>query len=176
MFGIHKIKRFFLYKKDPYIETKTPDSSFKIPLVSPKGLYSKGEGEACLSMISGMQTFALPLQKHIDLKKGDVILTDDKNHIHFQYKDGKIEIKGDTIFNDNVTIKGNLEVEGDIKVKGDVEGQNMKAKNKVEAVNVEATADVAAGAIKLTQHTHPYSGNTITTGDAFTGVTLPPTP
>jgi len=120
--------------------------------ISPKGLYSKPKNEKAIviNLSNGNnQDVIMALQKDIELKDGDVYLTDDKNFIHFKYNDGIIEIKGDTIFDDNVTIKKDLTVNGNINC------------NKT----ITASTDVVGGGISLKSHTH--------TGDSG-GSTTPP--
>ncbi len=69
--------------------------------ISPKGLFSKPVNEKALiiNLSSGTnQDVAMALQKDVALEDGDVYLTDDKNFIHFKFKEGIIEVQGDTIF------------------------------------------------------------------------------
>ena len=125
----------------------------KAHYISPKGLYSRSMAEngLVLQILEDEgNKFVIPLQKAIDLKAGDVIITDDKNYIHFKFNDGTIEIQGDTTFNENVIINGTLHVVG--KITSDS--------------NIETSADVKAGSISLSTHVH--SG--VTTGPSNTGV------
>lgn len=120
--------------------------------ISPKGLYSKPKDEKAIviNLSNGNnQDVVLALQKDIELQDGDIYLTDDKNFIHFKFKEGIIEIQGDTIFDDNVTIKKDLTVNGKI----------------VCDTTITASADVVGGGISLKSHTH--------TGDSG-GTTSPP--
>ena len=59
----------------------------KAHYISPKGLYSRSisENGLVLQIIEDEgNKYVIPLQKAKDLKAGDVILTDDKNYIHFK--------------------------------------------------------------------------------------------
>ena len=94
----------------------------------------------------------IAIQKDIELKNGDVILTDDNNFIHFHFKDGTIEIKGDTTFDDNVTILKDLTVKGNINCDK----------------TITAKTDVVGGGKSLKSHTH-----NITSGSSA-GATTPP--
>lgn len=63
--------------------------------ISPKGLYAKPKGEnaVIIDMNGGnSQDVLLALQKEVDLKDGEVILTDDKSYIKFTFQDGGIEV------------------------------------------------------------------------------------
>ena len=120
--------------------------------ISPKGLFSKPQSENAIviNLSNGEnQDVVLALQKDIDLQDGDVYLTDDKNFIHFKFKEGIIEIQGDTIFDDNVTIKKDLTVNGNINCDK----------------TITASTNVVGGGISLKTHTH--------TGDSG-GTTSPP--
>lgn len=91
--------------------------------ISPKGLYSKPRNEKALviNLANGTnQDVVIALQKDVELQDGDVYLTDDKNFIHFKFKESIIEVQGDTVFNDNVKIKKDLRVIGTIIADVDV--------------------------------------------------------
>ncbi|MCW8930904.1 MAG: hypothetical protein OQL19_11770, partial [Gammaproteobacteria bacterium] len=67
----------------------------KAHYISPKGLYSKSitESGLVLQILEDEgNKFVIPLQKAIDLNDGDVIVTDDKSFIKFNFKSGAIEI------------------------------------------------------------------------------------
>lgn len=68
-------------------------------IISPKGLYSKPVETDAVNMpvMDGeTQMAVMPIQDFIDwIKDRDVILTDDKSYIHFQYEDGKLKISAD---------------------------------------------------------------------------------
>jgi hypothetical protein len=131
--------------------------------ISPKGLFSKPKDENAIviNLSNGAnQDVVLALQKDVDLQDGDVYLTDDKNFIHFKFKQGIIEIQGDAVFDDNVTIKKDLTVNGKI-----VCDTTIEAGISVTAPNVIGSTDVAGGGISLKSHTH--------TGDSG-GTTSPP--
>ena len=120
--------------------------------ISPKGLYSKPKNEKALviNLSKGTnQDVIMALQKDIELEDGDVYVTDDNNFIHFKFSKGIIEIKGDTIFDDNVTIKKNLTVNGKI-----VCDTTITAGISVTAPNVVGSTDVTSGGISLKSHTH----------------------
>lgn len=117
------------------VEIKSIGGVTQNRFISPKGLYSKPKNENAIviNLANGSnQDVVFALQKEVDLQDGDVILTDDKNFIHFKYKKGVIEIQGDTIFNDNVTINKDLTVKG----------------------NIICDGEVTAGTIDLSTHTH----------------------
>ena len=64
--------------------------------ISPKGLYSKPKNEKALviNLSNGSnQDVVMALQKDIELKDGDVYVTDDKSYIHFHFSDGGISLK-----------------------------------------------------------------------------------
>lgn len=64
--------------------------------ISPKGLYSKPVNEKAIviNLANGAnQDVVLSIQKDIELKDGDVYLTDDKSFIHFHFKDGNMTVK-----------------------------------------------------------------------------------
>lgn len=131
--------------------------------ISPKGLFSKPKNENALVISlskSRNQDVVIALQKDVELEDGDVYLTDDKNFIHFHYSNGVIEIKGDTIFDDNVTVKKDLTVEGKI-----VCNTTIEAGTSVTAPNIVGNTDVTGGGVSLKSHTH--------TGDSG-GTTSPP--
>ena len=131
--------------------------------ISPKGLFSKPKDENAIviNLSNGAnQDVVLALQKDVDLQDGDVYLTDDKNFIHFKFKQGIIEIQGDTIFDDNVTIKKDLTVNGKI-----VCDTTIEAGTSVTTPNVVGSTDVTGGGISVKSHTH--------TGDSG-GTTSPP--
>lgn len=72
-------------------------------LISPKGLYSRPMNEDSLTLdvlSSHSHAAVLPLQKTIDLRDGDVCVTDDKSIITLSYQDGNI-----TIISNNVNIR-----------------------------------------------------------------------
>lgn len=137
------IKRFI---KPGQYAVESIGGETKAHYISPKGLYSKSinENGLLLQIIEDEgNKFVIPLQKPIDLGDGDIIITDDKNYIHFHYSDGTLEIKGDTVFNNNVIINGTLHVVG----------------------NITTDADVLAGSISLSNHTH----GGVTVGAGSTG-------
>lgn len=116
-------------------------------LISPKGLYSKPKGENAIIINlskSRNQDVVMALQKEVELEDGDVCVTDDKNFIHFKFGDGIIEIKGDTIFDNNVTIKKDLTVNGKIVCNTSIEA----------GTTIKAGTEVTAGEISLTGHKH----------------------
>lgn len=112
--------------------------------ISPKGLYSKPKAEngIAISLSGGSnQDVIIAIQKEIELEENDVYLTDDKNFIHFKFKDGIIEIQGDTVFDDNVTIKKTLTV------------------NKIICLTtIDAAGDISANGISVTGHRHDETG------------------
>jgi len=64
--------------------------------ISPKGLYSKPKNEKAIviNLSNGNnQDVIMALQKDIELKDGDVYVTDDKSYIHFHFEDGEISLK-----------------------------------------------------------------------------------
>ena len=72
----------------------------KAHYISPKGLYSKSikENGLVLQIIEDEgNKFVIPLQKPIDLGDGDIIITDDKSFIKFNFKSGEIEVSADMI-------------------------------------------------------------------------------
>lgn len=158
-------------------------------LISPKGIYSKPKKETAivLNLANGTnQDVVLCLQKDIELEDNDVILTDDRNYIHFKYKNGIIEIQGDTVFNDGVTMLKDLRVKGKIICDTDIEvGQNITAQGVcgagsfagatggavVSDSNFETTADVKAGNVSL--KTHPHSQGVDSAGDTQQNVSAP---
>ncbi len=95
-------------------------------LISPKGLFSKPKKENAIviNLSNGNnQDVVLALQKDVELQDGDVYLTDDKNYIHFKFKDGTIEIKGDLlvegtitagtdVITNNISLKGHTHLDG----------------------------------------------------------------
>ena len=120
--------------------------------ISPKGLYSKPLMEnAVVIPLSGgnSQDVIIALQKDVSLNDGDVIVTDDTNYIHFKQSAGKIEIKGDTIFNDNVTINGTLDVMGAITAASTVtiSGAVTAASTVMVTGPVTAASTVTAGGL-----------------------------
>jgi len=65
-------------------------------LISPKGLYSKPKNEKAIviNLSNGNnQDVIMALQKDVELKDGDVYVTDDKSYIHFHFEDGSISLK-----------------------------------------------------------------------------------
>jgi hypothetical protein len=133
-------------------EIKSIGGTTQNRFISPKGLYSKPKGENAIviNLSNGTnQDIVLALQKDIDLSDGDVYLTDDKNYIHFKFKEGIIEIQGDTIFNDNVTIKKDLTVNGKI-----VCDTTIEAGTSMTAPNVIGSVDVTGGGKSVKLHTH----------------------
>ena len=100
------------------------------------------------------------------LQDGDVYLTDDVNYIHFKFKDGIIEIQGDTIFNDNVTIKKDLTVNGKIVCDTSIEagttidaGTAITAGASVTAPQVTGSSGVSSGGIEFNAHIHPQGAD-----------------
>lgn len=123
--------------------------------ISPKGIYSKptNENAIMIGLSNGTnQDIVIALQKDIDLQDNDVYLTDDKNYIHFKFKDGIIEIQGDTVFNDNVTIKKTLTANKIICT------TTIEAGQSVTAPTLTGTIDVISGTISGKMHTHDETG------------------
>ncbi len=158
-------------------ETTSIGGTTQNRFVSPKGLFSKPKNENAIviNLSNGTnQDVVLALQKDVDLQDGDVYLTDDINFIHFKFKEGIIEIQGDTIFNDNVTVKKDLTVNGKIVCVTSIEagttidaGTAMTAGISVTAPQVTGSTGVSSGGIEFNAHLHPYtwtdlagSGNT----------------
>lgn len=134
------------------VEIKSIGGTTQNRFVSPKGLFSKPKGENAIviNLSNGTnQDVVIALQKDIELNDGDVYLTDDNNYIHFKFKEGIIEIQGDTIFNDNVTIKKDLTVNGKI-----VCDTTIEAGISVTAPNVIGSTDVTGGGISVKTHQH----------------------
>lgn len=72
----------------------------KAHYISPKGLYSKSirENGLLLQIIEDEgNKFVIPLQKPVELGDGDIIITDDKSYIRFNFNSGEIEIKADSV-------------------------------------------------------------------------------
>ena len=64
--------------------------------ISPKGLYSKPKDEKAIviNLSNGRnQDVIMALQKDVELKNGDVYVTDDESYIHFHFEDGGISLK-----------------------------------------------------------------------------------
>lgn len=64
-------------------------------MASPKGLYSRPKNEDALvfPLANGNnQDVVIPFQKPVELKSGDVCITDDKSTITLNYEDGGITI------------------------------------------------------------------------------------
>jgi hypothetical protein len=72
----------------------------KAHYISPKGLYSKSisENGLVLQILEDEgNKFVIPLQKPINLNDGDIIITDDKSFIKFNFNSGKIEISSSSL-------------------------------------------------------------------------------
>lgn len=139
-------------------EIKSIGGTTQNRFISPKGLFSKPKGENAIviNLSNGTnQDVVLALQKDIDLSDGDVYLTDDNNYIHFKFKEGIIEIQGDTIFNDNVTIKKDLTVNGKIVCLTSIDaGTTVTAGTSVTAPQVTGTTGTTSGGKPFNTHTH----------------------
>lgn len=75
---------------------KSIGGSTETRVICPKGLYSRPQNEVALvfNLSNGNnQDVAMALQKEIELQAGDVIVTDDKSFMHFQFKHGGIVLK-----------------------------------------------------------------------------------
>lgn len=116
--------------------------------ISPKGLYSKPRDEKALviNLANGVnQDVVIALQKDIDLQDGDVYLTDDNNFIHFKFKEGIIEVQGDTVFNNDVKINKDLRVIGTITADVDVitNGVSLKGHPHIGNLGTPTEAPIA---------------------------------
>ena len=117
----------------------------KAHYISPKGLYSKSirENGLLLQIIEDEgNKFVIPLQKPVELGDGDIIITDDKNYIKFNYKSGILDIKGDSIFQNNVTVNG-------IAVMSvSIDSPSYKTNGEVGTTGTFSTADIKTITVK----------------------------
>lgn len=139
--------------------------------ISPKGLYSRPikENAIVINLANGTnQDVVLCLQKDIELQDGDVYLTDDRNFIHFKFDKGIIQIKGDSVFDDNVEILKDLTVKGKIVCDTSIEaGTTITAGTVVTAQTIVGSIGVSSGGIPFNTHGHAYTwtdpaGNSVT--------------
>ena len=71
--------------------------------ISPKGLFSKPHNEKAIviNLANGAnQDVVMALQEDVELKDGDVYVTDDKSYIHFHFEEGGITVKSKKIVYD----------------------------------------------------------------------------
>ncbi len=86
---------------------------------SPKGIFSKAqkdeEGLAVGLLNGNSSDIVIPKQKEIDINDGDVVVTDGKSKILFEYKNGKLIIEAKEIIYKNCKVKyegGSIEHDG----------------------------------------------------------------
>jgi hypothetical protein len=113
-----------------------------VNFISPYGLYSKPKsGSNCLvfQIIKDEgNKVILPLQMPVELNDGDIILTDNKSYIKFNFGTGIIEVSGETIFKNKVTFQSEIIVQSTITATG----------------LISSSTDVSSAGISGKSHSH----------------------